>query len=159
MNVFVFCSSQTGNTQLLADIIEKTYADSLVSSADQADVVFLGSGINRGDMSEEAAKQAKALHGKKVFIFGTCGYGSEEYYEKLFQRACTLLDDSNEVIGHFYCQGKMSLDVRAKYVEMLRAHPDDKNLQVSLKNYDLACSHPNHEDGAALKNALAALNL
>ena len=159
MRAYVFCSSRTGNTQLLADVIEKTYPDSLVPSADEADVIFLGSWTNRGQMDDKAAALAQSLHGKQVFLFGTCGFGSEDYYEKLFQRACAKLDDSNRVIGHFYCQGKMPLEVRAKYVEMLRQHPEDANLQISLKNYDEACNHPNHQDGADLKAALEALNL
>lgn len=59
--------------------------------------------------------------------------GSEDYYEQLFRRAAALLDDSNEIIGHFYCQGKMPMGVRNRYVAMLREHPDDKNMQVFRK--------------------------
>lgn len=159
MRAYVFCSSRTGNTQLLADLIEETCHDRLVPSADEAEVVFLGSWTNRGQMDEKAQEMAKSLRGKKVFLFGTCGFGSDDYYDKLYQRAAELLDDSNEIIGHFYCQGKMPLEVRARYVEMLRMHPEDQMLQVSVRNYDAAANHPNREDGEALKAALAALSL
>ena len=80
-------------------------------------------------------EQAEKIHGKKVFIFGTCGFGgSEEYYGKLFERAAGLLDESDEIIGHYYCQGKMPMSVKERYVAMLREHPEDKRMQVSLQN-------------------------
>ena len=52
--------------------------------------------------------------------------------------------------GAFFCQGKMPMSVRERYVQMMTAHPDDKKLQVSLNNFDTALSHPDEID---LQNA------
>ena len=97
---------------------------------------------------------------KKVFIFGTCGFGgSEEYYGKLFERAAGLLDESDEIIGHYYCQGKMPMSVKERYVAMLREHPEDKRMQVSLQNFEEALTHPDQKDLERLSEILDELKL
>ena len=40
----------------------------------------------------------------------------------------------------------MRLESREKYVALLREHPEDKQLQVSVKNFDEAQSHPDAND-------------
>ena len=74
----------------------------------QADVVFLGSWTDRGSCAEPVREIAARLHHKRVFLFGTCGFGgSQTYYDQIFQRTAALLPPDNVVIGRFYCQGKM----------------------------------------------------
>ena len=40
----------------------------------------------------------------------------------------------------------MPYSVRERYVSMMQANPEDKNLEVSIKNFDEALSHPNEAD-------------
>ena len=102
MKVCVLYDSVTGNTRMLAEVIEKKYAALLTENPAEADVVFLGSWTDKGSFSEKMKEQAEKIHEKKVFIFGTCGFGgNSEYYERLFERAAALLDESNTVIGHY----------------------------------------------------------
>lgn len=159
MKINVCCASQTGNTKMLADLIETTYQADLVPTPEEADLIFLGSWTDKGSMADSIQACAKALRHKKVFIFGTCGFGGRDYQEQLFQRASSMLDSSCQVIGHFYCQGKMPMAVRDRYVSMLREHPDDKRLQVSVDNFDQALSHPNDQDLHDLKTLLEKLEL
>ena len=56
------------------------------------------------------------------------------------------MDSSNQVLGYFYCQGKMPMTVRDKYIDLIKQNPEDKNLQVSLDNFDKALMHPDKED-------------
>ena len=72
--------------------------------------------------------------------------GSQEYYNALLERIKSLIPASNQLIGHFFCQGKMPYSVRERYVSMMQANPEDKNLEVSIKNFDEALSHPNEAD-------------
>ena len=53
-------------------------------------------------------------------------------------------------MGYFYCQGKMPMSVRGRYVKMIQENPEDKNLAVSIENFDKALSHPDKND---LENA------
>ncbi len=160
MKVCVIYDSVTGNTKMLADVIEKKYAEILTENPEEADVVFLGSWTDKGSVSEKIKAQAEKIHGKKVFIFGTCGFGgSTEYYEKLYERAAAVLDESNEIIGHYYCQGKMPMSVKERYVSMLREHPEDKRMQASLQNFEEALAHPDQNDLDRLSEILDALKL
>ena len=82
-----------------------------------------------------------------MLFFATAGFGgSQEYYDKLAARFDTTVDSSNQILGHFFCQGKMPLATRERYVKMIREHPEDKRLQVSLDNFDAALSHPDQSD-------------
>ena len=160
MKVCVIYDSVTGNTKMLADVIEKKYAEILTENPEEADVVFLGSWTDKGSVSEKIKAQAEKIHGKKVFIFGTCGFGgSTEYYEKLYERAAAVLDESNEIIGHYYCQGKMPMSVKERYVSMLREHPEEKRMQASLQNFEEALAHPDQNDLDRLSEILDALKL
>lgn len=152
MKVCVMYESKTGNTKMLADIIEEVFKDQLVSEPEDAELVFMGSWTDKGSFAGTMAEKAQTLRNKKVFIFGTCGFGGEEYYQQLFMRASALLDGSNRVIGHFYCAGKMPLAVRDRYVSMLREHPDDRYLQVSVENFDRSLSHPDDRDLSDLRS-------
>ena len=160
MKICVLYDSVTGNTRMLAEVIEKKYAALLTENPAEADVVFLGSWTDKGSFSEKMKEQAEKIHGKKVFIFGTCGFGgSPEYYERLFERAAALLDESNMVIGHYYCQGRMPMAVKDRYVSMLREHPEDKKLEASIQNFEEALTHPDSEDLEKLSEALDELKL
>ena len=160
MKICVLFDSQTGNTKMLADVIQETYQTDLVEDPTQADLVFLGSWTDKGSFSEKMKEQAEKIRGKKVFIFGTCGFGgSPEYYERLFERAAALLDESNTVIGHYYCQGRMPMAVKDRYVSMLREHPEDKKLEASIQNFEEALTHPDSEDLEKLSEALDELKL
>lgn len=159
MKINICYASQTGNTKMLADLIEDTYRAYLVPTCEEADLVFLGSWTDKGCMVGSIQEYAKHLRHKKVFLFGTCGFGGRDYQEQLFQRASAMLDDSCQIIGHFYCQGKMPVAVRDRYVSMLQEHPDDRHLQVSIDNFDQALGHPNAQDFNDLKAVLAQLDL
>ena len=52
------------------------------------------------------------------------------------------------MLGSFYCQGKIPIGVRNRYVAMLREHPEDQKLNASVKNFDEALSHPDEKDFA-----------
>ena len=68
----------------------------------------------------------------------------------MFERVKAYIDPSNRILGYFYCQGKMPIQVKERYIQMITKNPKDTNLKVSIKNFDEALSHPNDED---LKNA------
>ena len=84
---------------------------------------------------------------KKIFLFATVGFGgSEEYFATLKERIIGVLPSSNVVIGSFFCQGKMKEQVKARYLQLITENLEDKNLQVSLQNFEQAKTHPDTED-------------
>lgn len=63
---------------------------------------------------------------KKIFLFGTAGFGgSEAYYQKILANVRTAIDASNTVVGEYMCQGRMPQAVRDRYVKM-KEMPDAK---------------------------------
>ena len=160
MKICVLYDSVTGNTKMLADVIEKKYMGTLTDDPADADVVFLGSWTDKGSFSEKMKEQAEKIHGKKVFIFGTCGFGgSEEYYGKLFERAAGLLDESDEIIGHYYCQGKMPMSVRRYYESKLLEEKEHDKVEKMIENFDMALVHPDKTDMSALVNSTKHINI
>lgn len=158
MNIAIIYSSITGNTKNIAEEIRKNlqkenivYFEKVTESIPKADIYFIGSWTNKGNASDDIIEFIKKVRNTKIAYFGTAGYGgSEEYYKTLFERIKINIDSSNQILGYFYCQGKMPMQVRERYVKMITDNPEDNNLKVSIKNFDEALTHPDETD---LKNA------
>ena len=159
MKIAVVYKSLTGNTKLVAEAI----GEALKSEHDvcvcepaecvEADLYFVGTWIDKGSSTKEIAEFLAKLDNKKIALFATAGFGgSQEYYDALAERIKAQIPESNEILGQFFCQGKMPMSVRDRYVAMLQANPEDKNMEVNVKNFDEALSHPDTTD---LSNAVA----
>ena len=152
MKIAIIYSSITGNTKLLAETIKNELKENTVyfgkpNDDIDADIYFIGSWTNKGDASIDIINYLKKLKNKKIAYFATAGYGgSSEYYNTLFNRVKQYIDSSNTILGSFYCQGKMPIQVKERYVKMITEHPEDKNLEVSLKNFEDALTHPDKKD-------------
>lgn len=152
MNIAIIYKSVSGNTELIAEAIGKALKDDVVYIGEpkegiNADLCFVGSWTDKGTCCAEISDYLKTLENKRIAYFGTAGFGgSEEYYHSLFERIKSICPASNEMKDYFFCQGKMPMSVRNRYVEMMKEHPDDKRLEVSIKNFDLALEHPNEAD-------------
>lgn len=153
-------SSITGNTKMIADAIKDVLdEDSCVYcgkpdgiTTQEADVIFVGFWVFRGSCIEEIEKYLKTLENKKVFLFGTAGFGgSESYFETILANVKQYLSESNNVIGSFLCQGKMPSSVLERYQVMLEEQPGNKNAQNMISNYHSALLHPDMHDVEAVK--------
>ena len=148
MSYAIVFSSKTGNTALLAQTLQEQLP--------QADCCYFGA----PDAAALAADTLyvgflQQLHGKRVFLFGTAGFGgSAPYFEKILAATRKALDGSNTVIGSFMCQGKMPVSVRQRY-EAMKAKPlHIPNLDALIENFDKALSHPDAADLEQLKKAV-----
>ncbi len=154
MSIAIVYSSITGNTKLIAEAIKDAlenynivYFGMPIDNIIDADLYIVGSWTNKGNASDEIIKFLSSLKNKKIIYFGTAGYKKDEaYYNTLFNRIKGNIDESNKILGYFYCQGKMPMAVRERYISLLKENPADANLEVSLKNFDEALSHPDKND-------------
>lgn len=154
MNIAIIYSSNTGNTKKIAETIKEelkneniVYFGNAVAEVPSADIYVIGSWTDKGNASKEILEFITRIKNSKIAYFGTAGYGgSKEYYETLFERVKANIDSSNQILGYFYCQGKMPMQVRDRYVKMITENPEDAKLQVSIKNFDEALSHPDNLD-------------
>jgi len=153
MKIAVVYKSLTGNTKLVAEAIGealKAEHDICVcepAECKEADMYFVGTWIDKGSCTKEIAECLATLENQKIALFATAGFGgSKEYYDALAGRIKAQVPASNEILGQFFCQGKMPMSVRERYVAMLKANPEDKNMEVNVKNFDEALSHPDEAD-------------
>lgn len=181
LNVAFLVNSRGGNTRMVAGAIKKAVAatdatvvhlaaipdtaeagviDAEVDALGPADVVMVGFWCDKGTCSPAVASLLSKLSGKKVFLFGTCGFGaSDDYYAQIIDRVTSNLPLDAEVIGWTMCQGKMGTAVRKRYEAVLAENPEDARAKMLLDNWAAAKSHPDKEDldrmAAAAAEALA----
>lgn len=162
--ITIVCESLTGNTAMLAEALRShlQLSDGNVSAPDCAeidssDIFFVGSWTDKGDCAGNTAAFLEKLENKKVFLFGTCGFGrSEAYYDTVYRRFADHLRSGNQILGHYFCQGKMPESVLRRYEAMKAANPECSRWDECIENFNQALSHPNGNDLQGLCDAADA---
>lgn len=165
MKYSIVYSSRTGNTKLLAEQIKIILPEeSLISSgqpsdeAAEADLIFLGFWTDKGCCDETLSAFLRTLNGRKIFLFGTAGFGqSETYFQKILSRVRELIPASCQVIGSFMCQGKMPVSVRKRYEGLMEQDPE--KARALIANFDQALTHPDQNDLQRLTEKIRELHL
>lgn len=146
-----------------ANAAESTSSTSTIATqASEADVVFVGFWCDKGSCSPAVQHFLQGLAGKRVFLFGTCGFGeSDEYFAQILDRVRTYLPADAQYIGGAMCQGKMGMGVKRRYEGMLEKDPENVQARMLIDNWNKAQSHPNEDDvsriAAAAKEALEGI--
>lgn len=153
MSYAIVFSSKTGNTRLLADTLraslpqnECTYFGAPAPEALEAETLYIGFWTDKGHADDTLTAFLQTLKGKRIFLFGTAGGGSAEYFEQILAAVQKSLDESNTVIGTYMCQGKMPMTVRQQYEKMLQQPNHAPNLEMLIENFDKALAHPDAAD-------------
>lgn len=137
-------------------------ASTIATQASEADVVFVGFWCDKGSCSPAVQHFLQGLVGKRVFLFGTCGFGeSDEYFAQILDRVRAYLPADAQYIGGAMCQGKMGMGVKRRYEGMLEKDPENAQARMLIDNWNKAQSHPNEDDvsriAAAAKEALEGI--
>ena len=120
-----------------------------------SETLFVGFWTNQGVADQAAQKLLEQLKDRKIFLFGTAGFGgSEAYFQTILDKTKAFIDDSNTVIGTFMCQGKMPHSVRERYMKMKEQPDRMPNLDAMIENFDKALSHPDTNDLEKLTSAV-----
>lgn len=135
----------------------------IATQASEADVVFVGFWCDKGSCSTAVQHFLQGLAGKRVFLFGTCGFGeSDEYFAQILDRVRAYLPADAQYIGGAMCQGKMGMGVKRRYEGMLEKDPENAQARMLIDNWNKAQSHPNEDDisriAAAAKGALGGIS-
>lgn len=155
MSYAIICSSKTGNTKKLAQRAREVLGEKNECSTADADLVLLGSWTDKGGLDPALEDALPQLAAKRVFLFGTCGFGgSQAYYDRVLDRFQSALPEGAEVVGRFMCQGQMPPAVRERYVKM--AEQDPARFEPMIENFDRALGHPDVADLDAFEAALRA---
>ena len=148
MKKAVVYSSLTKNTKLLAESIKSHFNDNvdyfgkISDEALECDIIYVGSWTQGFDAPQEVKDFLAKLKGKKVFIFGTAGYNNTpEYFEPILVAFKKNIDSSNEIIGEFMCQGKVSAPKQEAIKKM-----DAAKFESMKANIDKGANHPDSND-------------
>ena len=161
----IIFSSATGNTKLLAETVHQAlpregcaYFGPWNREIPASPVVYVGFWTDKGNADPDTLALLKELRNKKVFLFGTAGFGeSPAYFERVLGNVRTALDESNQVIGEYMCQGKMPQAVKDRYLQMKAQPEHPQNVDALIANFDRALSHPNKEDLEKLRQTVQTL--
>lgn len=155
MSYAIICSSKTGNTKKLAQRAREVLGEKNERPVADADLVLVGSWTDKGGMDPVLDDRLGELADKRVFLFGTCGFGgSQAYYDCVLDRFQSALPEGAQVVGRFMCQGQMPPAVRERYVKMAEQEP--KKFAPMIENFDRALGHPDATDLDAFEAALRA---
>ena len=154
MRTQVLYKSRTGNTEKLAKAIFEEIPGKNKDIApfqgqtdyDMGDIYFIGFWTDRGSASMDVLDYLGSLQGKRIALFGTCGMGqSPDYYKKIEDNIRVFIEDDNEYMGAYICQGKMPMAVREKYAAM-RTPKNAGQIDAMIQNFDRALLHPDAKD-------------
>ena len=153
MQIAIVFQRETGNTRKIAEAVrEGLEGQEIVYFGEprediEADLYLVGSWTDKGNCAQPVGEFLGSLRNRKIGWFGTAGFGgSPAYYQKLYSRVAEQVGAGCQILGFFYCQGRMPHSVRERYEKMLREHPEDRRMQVSIENFDRAQSHPDEVD-------------
>lgn len=158
MSYSVIYSTHTDNVIKLASQIELSLGkdgllfDGRVESAPDfakkdADVVFVGFWTTKNSADPKTSELLASLKGKKVALFGTCGFGSDEaHFTVVKNNVLKLVDPSCTVVGFFICNGRIGYEFVAKAKEANGDPKVDYHFPSYLKFYKEDEGHPNSED-------------
>lgn len=161
----IIFSSPTGNTRLLADTIRDALPEEncnyfgVSENADtQSDILFIGFGTDKGTADKATLDLLETLKNKRIFLFGTAGFGGdEEYFKKILANTKKSISGSNITVGEYMCQGKMPQTVRERYIKMKSLPNPAPNLDMLIENFDRALSHPDENDLKRLRLSVEKL--
>ena len=93
-NFSIIFSSLTGNTKKLADTIHEMlphdkcdYFGENDSRVPQSDLLYIGFWTDKGNADHKTLELLAKLKNKKIFLFGTAGFGgSDVYFKKILEQ-------------------------------------------------------------------------
>ena len=158
----IIFSSVTGNTKLLADALRETlpkdacdYFGASENAPTDSQLLYVGFWTDKGNADSATLALLQKLRNKKLFLFGTAGFGiSEAYFRKVLDRVRESVDASNTIVGEYMCQGKMPMAMRERYVKMKEDPNHKPNLDMLIENFDRALSHPDKADLEKLQKSV-----
>lgn len=154
LDYLVLYQSETGNTKRIAATIFSQLPGNSKDLIDittekpipEANTYYIGFCVHRGTCSIAVSDFLSGLSGKRIALFATCGMGnSPEYYKTIEKNVSAWIEDDNEYLGAFICQGKMPQKVRQKY-EKMRTDENGAQIDMMIRNFDEALTHPDSLD-------------
>ncbi|CQR72754.1 flavodoxin [Sporomusa ovata DSM 2662] len=162
MKTLIVYSSLTGNTRKVAEAVQEVFGKEAYifpveekPPADGYDLVAVGFWVDRGTADKKAQEYITGLCNQKVALFATLGaYPDSEHARQSMANAVALIDDSNQFIGSFICQGKIDPKLVEQFKKLPESHPHAMNPERAARHQE-AAKHPDENDLANAKRVFA----
>lgn len=157
MKVLVVYSSLSGNTKKVAqalydglEVEDKKLADIKDNpSFEEYDIIAVGYWVDKAGPCEAAKEYMMKIKNKSVFVFATLSFKADsEHAFKSITNGVKVVEENNEVIGHFICSGKLSESLIARFRKAdpkTDHHAMTKEKEIRL---EITKSHPTKEEMA-----------
>lgn len=164
MRTLIVYSSLTGNTRKVAEAIKEAFGEDAdifpveeKPPADGYNLIAAGFWVDRGTADKKAQEYITGLRNKKVALFATLGaYPDSEHARQSMANAVSLLDDSNQFIGSFICQGKITPKLAEQFKKLPEGHPHAMTPERAARHRE-AAKHPDEADLANAKRVFAEI--
>lgn len=152
MRTLIVYDSLTGNTRKIANAIFSALpgADKDICTTGEfpsledrkAVLYFVGFWIKKGSCSLEVIRLLSGLHGCRIALFGTCGFGStRDDFDRAAQSVAVWIPEDSTCVGSFVCRGRMGMNVRRCCEKISRP-----GMEKILASFDEAMLHPDADD-------------
>ena len=109
-NYSIIFSSMTGNTRKLADKIHEIlpkescdYFGTADAQGIKSELLYIGFWTDKGNADSDTLDFLSKLNNKKIFLFGTAGFGgSDAYFQKILGNVKSAIDSSNTNCRRIY---------------------------------------------------------
>ena len=159
MKALIVYSSQSGNTQKLAESIydnltveKRMLPISEAPLPENDEVVFVGFWLQGGKPDPKAAEYLSGIGSAQLFLFATHGAAADSKHARGAMDYARSLVPSATVLGSFNCQGEVNSKVLEK---VSRKEPPPP----WIADAGAAVGHPDEGDIDNLKAAVRALGL
>ena len=157
MSYSVIYSTHTDNAVKLASRIvtalgseELVYDGKVAGVPDfalDADIVFVGFWTTANSCDKLVQGLLAKLAGKRIAIFGTCGFGSDqEHFDTVKKNVLSFVDPTTKVEGFYLVNGRIGQDFVNKAIVSDGAEGEDFHYPNYRKFYKEDIGHPTEEE-------------
>lgn len=159
MKSLVLYSSLSGNTKKIASTIYEAiegekeiidmdeYINNNSIDYENYDMLFLGYWVDKGICDKNSKLLFENMHNKRIALFGTMGASTKGSYGlNIINKVKDIFSKDNEIVDSFICQGKIADELKQKYEEMIKLHPENEHIREQLSNHEESQSHPDEKE-------------
>jgi len=158
MKYSIVYSTHTNNAVKLSEVIAKQIDEKDIvfngrlgadlSFIEESDIIFVGFWTTANSCDPRIQNLLSTTKNKKIAIFGSCGFGTEEdgHFEVVKSNVLKHLDPSNKLLGFYICLGAIGEKFVEAALKSNGKEGEDFHFPMYRKYYQNDMGHPNKEE-------------
>lgn len=139
MKTLIAYSTKTGNTEKIAKTISeicpfdydlRKIKDNSEVNMSEYKLIIVGYWVENSKANNDTIDFIKQIKNKQIVLFGTSGTDpNHPYIKSVITKTENEFDKSNNILGHFICQGEIAKSVIDNFEFLANSQP--KNIMLS----------------------------